>query len=173
MSGSVKTWVGTQIPRRFVKGLLKTLHVNETEICWVSIEDLLEIYVLFISSATEYCSVAFHSSLTQEQETDIERIQKTCLKIILNDNYVSYPAALEMSGLETLHDRRETRCLEFAIKCTKHPTNHRIFPLNNNLNKEGNSIRDRETFTVNFARTEHYRKSAVPFCQRKLNNYFK
>ena len=138
----------------------------------VKTEDLLEIYILFIRSVTEYCSVAFHSSLTQEQETDIERIQKTCLKIILDDNYVSYTAALEMSGLETLHNRRETRCLEFAIKCTKHSINKRIFPLNKNLDKEDNKIRNRETFLVNFARTETYRMSAVPFCQRMLNVHF-
>ena len=33
----------------------------------VSREDLLDIYVLYIRSVTEYCSVSFHSSLTQEQ----------------------------------------------------------------------------------------------------------
>ena len=49
----------------------------------VKIEDLLEIYVLFIRSRTEYCSVAFHSSFTQEQSRKIENIQRTCLKIII------------------------------------------------------------------------------------------
>ena len=58
----------------------------------VSTEDLIEIYVLFIRSLTEYCATAFHSSLTLEQSRDIERIQKTCLKVILGDNFV---AALE------------------------------------------------------------------------------
>ena len=47
-----------------------------------SIEDLIEIYTLFIRSIAEYCAVAFHSGLTVSQNTDIERIQKTCLKII-------------------------------------------------------------------------------------------
>ena len=42
----------------------------------VSTEDLIEIYVLFIRSLTEYCATAFHSSLTLEQSRDIERIQK-------------------------------------------------------------------------------------------------
>ena len=39
----------------------------------VSKKYLIDIYVLFIRSITEYCSVAFHSSLTQQQ---LERIQK-------------------------------------------------------------------------------------------------
>jgi hypothetical protein len=52
----------------------------------VSTEDLLEIYLLFIRSITEYCAVAFHSTLTVEQAMDIERVQKTCLRIILWEN---------------------------------------------------------------------------------------
>ena len=139
----------------------------------VKAEVLIEIYILFIRSITEYCAVAFHSSLTVAQATDIERIQKTSLKVILGENYIDYPAALEMSGLQTLHDRREKRCLDFALKSLKHPVNRRMFPFNSNLGGEGAEIRDRETFEVNFARTEKYRMSAVPFCQRKLNDYFK
>ena len=135
----------------------------------VSIDDLVEIYILFIRSVLEYCAVAFHSSLTVEQATDIERVQKTCLKFILDYNYVSYPAALEMTGLKTLHDRRKKRCLDFAVKCTRHPTNSRLFPLNPNIDKEGNKVRNREPHVVNFARTEAYKMSAIPFCQRKLN----
>ena len=71
------------------------------------------------------------------QATDIERIQKTSLKVILGDNYVDYPAALEMSGLQTLYERRERRCLDFALKSLKHPINSRMFPINSNLGGEG------------------------------------
>ena len=46
----------------------------------VSTEDLIDIYVLFIRSITEYCAVAWHSSMTVAQATDIERIQKTCMR---------------------------------------------------------------------------------------------
>ena len=91
-----------------------------------SIEYFLEIYVLFIRSISEYCSVAYHSSLTVSQSTDLERIQKTCLKIILGDNYINYPAALEMTGLDSLFDRREARCLKFALKSLKHPIQSKI-----------------------------------------------
>ena len=107
-----------------------------------------------------------------EQATDIERVQKTCLRIILGDNFVSYEAALEMTGLETLHDRREGRCLSFALKCLKHPINNEMFPLNRNPGPGGMDVRNREVFEVNFARTENYRTSAIPYCQRKLNTYF-
>ena len=65
-------------------------------------EDLLEINVLFIRSRTEYCSVAFHSSLTQEQSRKIENIQRTCLKIILQENYLNYESACDLTGLPLL-----------------------------------------------------------------------
>ena len=68
----------------------------------VSVEDLLDIYILFIRSVTEYCSVSFHSSLNQEQSKKLEIIQKTVLKVILGDMYIGYTVALEMCSLETL-----------------------------------------------------------------------
>ena len=54
----------------------------------VSIEDLVDIFIKFIRSIAEYCSAAFHSSLTAEQSSKLERIQKTSLKIILGDMYI-------------------------------------------------------------------------------------
>ena len=135
----------------------------------VNIEDLIEIYVLFIRSLTEYCSVAFHSTLTREQSQKLENIQKTCLKVILGDMYIDYSSALEMSGLQTLFARRQERCLKFALKCVKHQKNSRLFPLNEKSSKH--YIREKEMFNVNFARTEDYKKSAIPYCQRLLNDY--
>ena len=71
----------------------------------VNIEDLIEIYVLFIRSLTECCSLAFLSTLTREQSQKLENIQKTCLKVILGDIYIDYFSALEISGLQTLFAR--------------------------------------------------------------------
>ena len=136
----------------------------------VKIEDLLDIYILFIRSVTEYCAVVFHSSLTKEQSDKIEKIQKTSLKIILGDWYISYSAALEMCNLETLYERREKRCLDFALKSIKHERNSRIFPLKASENDY--EVREKEKFHVNFARTSSYQNSAIPYCQRKLNEHF-
>lgn len=131
-----------------------------------SIEDLLDIYKLFIRSRAEYLSVVWHSSLTAHQTNKIENIQKTSLKIILGDNYVNYPAALEMSGLEELFLRRQKRCLAFAKSSLKYPVGQTLFPLNDD---HGQNIRTREKFAVNFEHTESYKRSAVPYCQNLLN----
>ena len=136
-----------------------------------SVEDFIDIYILYIRSLTEYCSVAFHSSLTVEQSNRIERIQKTCLKVILNDMYINYQAALEMTGLQTLFDRRGQRCLQFSLRAIKHDRNSKLFPLNKTAGIL--NTRQSEKFTVNFASTSSYRDSAIPFCQRLLNNHFK
>ena len=137
---------------------------------WVSTEDLLDIYILYIRSIAEYCSTVFHSSLTVEQSEKIERIQKTCLKVILGDMFIDYASALEMSGLETLFSRRKSRCLNFALKSAKHSRMSRIFPLNKS--SPVCQTREQEKFEVNFARTSTYRDSTVPYCQRLLNTHY-
>ena len=64
------------------------------------------------------CTV-WHSGLTEENCQDLERIQKTALKIILSEEYKSYENALNILELEKLDERREILCLQFAKKCLK------------------------------------------------------
>ena len=133
----------------------------------VSIEDLIIVYKLYIRSSLEYCGVAFHSSLSSQQAASLDRCQAVCLKVILGESYISYEAAMEMAGLTKLSDRRQTRCEEFSKKCIQHPTNKRLFPLNDVEN--ATQIRNREKYVVNFAHTNAYKKSTIPYCQRLLN----
>ena len=154
-----------------VKSYSRLSMLTKLKYAGTSIEDLIEIYILFIRSVTEYCSVAFHSSLTLEESNKLERVQKTCLKIILGEMYIDYDSALQMCGLETLHTRRETRCLNFSLKSIKHSRNQRLFPVNNRIHGQG--LPSKEVFEVNWARTEKYKKSAIPFCQRLLNDHFR
>ena len=50
------------------------------------------------------------------------------------------------------------------MKCIKNEFTKSMFPQNENK---------KEPFFVNFARTEQYKNSAIPQCQRALNNHFK
>ena len=110
----------------------------------------------------------FHSSLTLENVQDLERIQKTALRVILGDAYEDYQSALLLCGLGTLHARRESRCLDFALKCVDHPRNARFFPLQHVPPYE---LMKTEKFVVNFAKGSIYKKSAIPQCQRMLNEH--
>ena len=90
-----------------VSMLTKLRYAGET------IANLLHIYKQFIRSKLEYCSVAFHSSLTLKQCKALERCQAVCLRIILQDSYESYESALILTGLKKLSTRRSDRCLDF------------------------------------------------------------
>ena len=83
------------------------------------VEDLKDIYILFVRSLLEQSAVVWHSSLTKENEQDLERVQKNALRIILKNNYQTYKKALIRLGMETLNERRQKLCLNFAQKCLK------------------------------------------------------
>ncbi|KAI8487943.1 hypothetical protein Bbelb_343910 [Branchiostoma belcheri] len=48
--------------------------------------------------------------------TRLEHVQKRALRTILKGQYSSYDAALQLTGLKSLKDRREDLCLKFATK---------------------------------------------------------
>ena len=73
--------------------------------------------------------------------------------------------------LESLRERREKMALSFAKKSLKMENFSKLFPLNNarHLMKK----RNHEKYIVKSANTERYRKSAVPFLQRLLNDDYR
>ena len=79
--------------------------------------DLKTVYLSFIRSLCEQSSCVWNSSLTVGNEDDLERIQKIAFKIILKDNYINYQNALNILELDTLKERRDQLCLQFAKKC--------------------------------------------------------
>ena len=83
--------------------------------------------------------------------------------------YVDYENALQITGLKTLHTRREERCLKYGLKSIKHNQLKNMFPVKSVENNQ--SLRSRETFHVNFAQTEAYKQSAIPSIQHMLNKH--
>ena len=120
----------------------------------VPLEDLLEIYILYIRSVVEQSAVVWSSSISKGEQKDIERVQKVALRIIFKDNYSSYTEALKLSGLESLSARRGKLCLNFAKKCTKSEQTSQMFP----INIPAVDTRNPETFYVTPARTERFLK---------------
>ena len=55
-----------------------------------SISELKNIYILYVRSLLEQSATVWHSSLTTDNINDLERVQKTALKVILGDNYKFY-----------------------------------------------------------------------------------
>ena len=131
------------------------------------IEDMKEIYILFVRSILEQSATVWHSSLTQENIQDLERVQKSATKIILNDSEMQYEKRLAKLGLETLSSRRETLCLNFAIKCTKSEKVKNMFPLNEK--RHDMETRNEDKFKVQFANTTRLKNSPIVYMQKLLN----
>ena len=79
-------------------------------------DEMKNIYILYIRSLIEQSCTVWHSGLTVEKCQDLERLQKSALKIILKESYKTYEHALNILDLENLFDRREYLYLKFAKK---------------------------------------------------------
>ena len=133
-----------------------------------NVRDLKMIYMLQIRSKLEQSAVLWHSSLTQKNKNDLERVQKSALKLILKDRYTNYNDALNVVKMESLEMRREKLCLKFAKACLKNEKLSDMFP----KNKKDHAMdkRQNEKFVIRNARTERLQRSAVIHMQRLLNN---
>ena len=88
-----------------------------------------------------------------------------CLKAY----YSTYESALKLLKLETLKTRREKLCKSFAQKCTRNVKVKSMFPKSTCQRQ----VRNQNKYFVNFATTERYLKSSIPFMQRMLNSEHK
>ena len=130
-------------------------------------QDLKKIYILQIRSKLEQSSVLWHSSLTKKCEDNLERVQKSALKIILRESYESYDNTLKVLKLQSLKERREDLSLKFAKKCLEVPKLSKMFP--RSQQNHAMSKRCTESFQVKRGLTERMRRSAIPHMQRLLN----
>ena len=135
----------------------------------VPMNDLVQIYILYIRSLTEQLSVVWHSSISKGEQKDLERTQKVALRIILGQNYSCYTDALRITGLDTLSARRTKISLSFANKCVRNNSTNWMFP-----EKISNvDTRNQERFQVSKARTDRLFNSAIPYMQRLLNAHWR
>ena len=140
--------------------------------------DLKQIYMLQIRSKLDQSAVVWHSSLSQKNRDDLERIQKSAVRCILRGRYKGYEDALDQLGLVTLNERREQMCLKFAKECLKLDKMKSFFP--RNYKSHAMEIRGSEFYKVAKAQTERFRKSAIPSmitmlndCQKRKKEKFK
>ena len=132
-----------------------------------SIENMKTIYFLFVRSHLEQSATVWHSSLTEENCSDLERVQKSALKIMLGSKYNGYETSLTKLGIEKLSDRREQLCLNFAKKCVRNSKLTHMFP----QNKKAHQMETRmpEKFKVYHANTERFKNSSIIYMQNLLN----
>ena len=78
----------------------------------------------------EQYGVVWHSSLTKENSDDLEWLQKSAVKVILNNQYKDNESALERLEIQKLKNRRELLCKNFANKCNKNGRFPELFKKN-------------------------------------------
>ena len=122
-------------------------------------KELVQVYSSLVRSVVEYCHVVYHSLLTGEMEADLERVQFQALKCIYGYAGQSYRSLLELSGLETLKDRRLKAMDKFTDKCLEGRFKE-WFPLRETCR----TIRNNRPYKEQYARCDRLRNSPSTIC---------
>ncbi len=130
--------------------------------------DLKQIYMLQIRSKLDQSAVVWHSSLSQKNRYDLERVQKSAVRCIIGDKYKSYDESLKKLGLVTLEERRNQMCLKFAKQCLKLNKMKEFFPRNESCHSM--EKRSSEFYRVVRVHSERFGKSAIPSMVKLLND---
>ena len=135
----------------------------------VSDEDLKFFYIMKIRSVLETSAAVFHSMLTNDDRSDLERVQRNVVRTIMGRRYLSYEDSLTILKLETLHERREEICLSFALKCQNSKKfSHMFEPVPHS----DYNFRETLKFIEPHCHLERTRKSPLVYLTRLLNNYY-
>lgn len=124
----------------------------------------MKTYVANILPIADYCSVVYHSMLTDEQDERLENAQVGALRAIFGYG-VSARKLREKANIQTLRNRRIEQCDKFAEKCAASPRFSSWFPL-----KQGRrSARSAEVYKEEYARCDRLKNSPLFYMRRRLN----
>ena len=124
-------------------------------------------YVKQVRCLLELAVPAWHGSISQVERTDIERVQKCALHIILGDEYEGYKGALELAGLDTLVVRRDNLCLKFGNKALQDPKHKQWFKPKPKLPTRQKHYK----YCKPVARTERLMRGPISYLTNMLNSY--
>ena len=96
----------------------------------------------------------------------MERVQKSAVNIIGN-KYLDYEKPFAILDMETLKERRENLCLNFALKCARNPKMKNMFLEAIKIHQM--ETRKPEKYQVQDANAERLNKSAVIYMQNLIN----
>ena len=131
--------------------------------------DLKTFYCCVIRSTLEYGAQVWNGNLTQAQRSDIERVQKRALRIIVPEH--EYNRALQECGLKTLQQRRDDLCVRLIEQMSV--PSHKLHSL---LPRRCSEVKERETRTnpgkcyIFFCRIERFKRSPLVYAIDKYND---
>ena len=133
-------------------------------------EILTDYYCKEVRSILEFGVAVWNSGLTRHLSDELERVQKTCVNIILSDipYNLSYEVSCILLDLEPLIFRRQDLCIRFIQKASKDPQHSDLLLKNtNNFNTRysGHSYREFK------CRNKRFYNSPLCYLTRLLNKY--
>ena len=159
------------------KGYSRLWLLRRLKCLGASVSELVDVYQKQVRSVLELAVPVWQPALTGKEKTQIERVQKCALHIILGANYHSYTDALNQIGCESLEDRRVKLCEKFARKSSKHKKYQNWFCRNRNegpkFNTRANSGKFKNQYIEVKTRTERFKKSPLPYLTELLNNTYR
>ena len=129
-------------------------------------QDLLDVYILQIRPVMEFAVPVWHPGITVSEAEDIERVQKSAIKLILKRNYSSYSNSLKALKLDTLTSRRQKMCNTFSLKAVSDIKFKSWFK----LKVKSNSRVQPQKYWQAFTRMERLKNSPINFLTGLLNN---
>ena len=138
--------------------------LNHLKRAGISQPILLKVYCTMLRPVIEFCSAVYHSLLTEQQSDNLERLQKSALRIIYGFGK-EYSEIIELAGIPTLKARRIIAFENFARNISRNER-YNWFPLD-----EGErSTRQKKKYKEMFARTDRLYKSPLYSKRRFLNS---
>ena len=132
--------------------------------------DLVDMFIKQIRSILELAVPVWQGSLTLEDKSDLERIQKSAVHIIMGQDYQSYDMALNHLKMESLESRRIKLCLNFAKKAMKHDKFQSWFK---SSEKKQYTRQEKPKFCEVNAKNSRLHKSPIAYLTRFLNVHLK
>ena len=157
----------SQINQMVVRANKTTWALRRMKALQVDIETLVEYWKAEGRVHLEFACPVWHSSINKAQKQSLERSQRVAMAAIVGFWEPSMTQQLQALGLERLESRRTNNSHRFAASTATRSCHSDIFRLGSEApeRKAKHSLKYREPW----ARTAVYRKSAVPYLTRLLN----
>ena len=129
-------------------------------------EELVKVYKSIVRPVADYCSVVYHSMMTDKMDEQLERCQMHALRCIFGLDMI-YSKMRQRADITTLRQRRIDQCDKFAASCTKSERFSGWFPKKSARSSSRKGVG--ETYLEEFARCKRLRDSPIHYMRRRLN----
>ena len=124
-------------------------------------QDLVYFFLTVIRPVLEYACSAWHTSLTKQQTTSLENIQRRALQIIAGN--IPYGEACCLFQLTSLSERRDSLCSKlFRQLFSQSHILHYLLPAQRDDELTGR-LRSRNKYPTVRARTNRFKNSFIPY----------